>query len=353
MGDANVKNDIINAAYNHEHGFGSRVDTFKRAHAQRHEINMKDVARWYEANVENKKRFTGYNSWVAHRAKEEYQVDLMFLKNPIIPRVVEKGHQQPNVKNEKGKVIEKGKILRVKTTEYDKLPGSDLPLMALCDVFTRRIWIVPMDHNDSAHIQVALHEGFDGMGGKPEVLYSDQEGGLKGNETQAWLGERNIKIIFTRHHAAFVERQIRTIKDMMLKRVEKWATRDPPNWGEWRSRPFLKKICDIRNNERENATTQMKPQEAEDPENHTKVITRLEIERTKNRPYETLKKGDHVKYYDKHKGVFGKEYESFWAKPVTTIKDIEKIGAQDMYRLENQPRELYIRAEIRKVPAPH
>jgi len=67
----------------------------------------------------------------------------------------------------------------------------------------------------------------------------------------------------------------------------------------------------------------------------------------------TLKKGDHVKYYDKHKGVFGKEYESFWAKPVTTIKDIEKIGAQDMYRLENQPRELYIRAEIRKVPAPH
>ena len=56
MGDANVKDDIINAAYNHEHGFGSRVDTFKRAHAQQADITMKDVARWYEANVENKKR---------------------------------------------------------------------------------------------------------------------------------------------------------------------------------------------------------------------------------------------------------------------------------------------------------
>ena len=64
MGDANVKTYIINAAYNHEHGFGSRVDTFKRAHAQQADITMKDVARWYEANAEKRRETLGSTaSW--------------------------------------------------------------------------------------------------------------------------------------------------------------------------------------------------------------------------------------------------------------------------------------------------
>ena len=347
MGDATVKDDIINATYNHEHGFGSRVDTFKRAHAQQADITMKDVARWYEANIENKKRDAGFNSFVAHRPKEEYQVDLMFLKNKIVPKKVIKKHQKK--KGEDGVAP----IEDVEKTEYDPLPESDKPLMVLCDIFTRRIWIVPMENSDRHTIQAALQEGFEHMGGKPEILYSDQEGGLRSNEAQKWLRDNNVKMIFTRHHAAFVERQIRTVKDTMLKRIEKWATRDPPNWGLWRSKPFLKQICDIRNNERENATTQLKPVDAERAENHTKLVTRLELERKSNRPLERINVDDYVQYYGQKKKPFSKEFESVWAKPVTKITEIVKVGEQNLYRLENQPTELYVRAELRKVPAPH
>ena len=81
-------------------------------------------------------------------------------------------------------------------------------------------------------------------------------------------------------------------------------------------------------------------------------MTRLELERKSNRPLERLNVGDYVQYYGPKKKSFSKEFESVWAKPVTKITEIVKIGEQSLYRLENHPTELYVRAEIRKVPAP-
>ena len=224
--------------------------------------------------------------------------------------------------------------------------------MVFCDVFSRRIGIVPMEDSKSKTIVSALQQGFNDMGGKPEILYSDQEGGLRSKEAQEYLERNKIKMIFTRHHAAFVERQIRTIKDMILKRAERWVDRQPPNWGEWRSPAFLAKICNLRNEGKENATTQMKPQEAEEPENQDRVLTRLEVERKTNRPLERINEGDYVQYYGPKKKPFAKEFASVWAKPVKKVTEKVRIGRQDLYRLENQPGELYLRAEIRKVRPP-
>ena len=222
-------------------------------------------------NVENKKTERGYNSWVAHRPNEEYQIDLMFIKDLIVPKKVVKGHQLPG----RYAPIE----LREKT-EYDPLPDSSKPLMVFCDVFSRRIWIEPMESTTRNDIVEALRQGFGKMGGKPEILYSYREGGLTSKEALKFLEGQNIKIIFTRHHAAFGERQIRTVKDMILKRVEQWAKRSPPNWKEWRSPAFLARICKIRNGDRENATTAMKPAEAEQPENRVQVQDRLAVSYT-------------------------------------------------------------------------
>ena len=337
------KDEVISQVYHDESGYGSRVHTFKRAHAINAAITMKDVAAWYDRNVENKKMETGFNSWVAHKPREEYQIDLMFLKDPVVPKKVMKGHQQ---KGRYAPIIEKEK------TEYGPLPDSDKPLMVFCDVFSRRIWIEPMTGNKAANIIEALKEGFVKMGGKPEILYSDQEGGLKSKEAIKFLEEQKIKTIFTRHHAAFVERQIRTIKGMILKRVEQWVNRKPPNWQEWRSPEFLRRICEIRNGERENATTAMKPEDAEQDENREQVRDRLDYKAKRMRPYRDIEVGDYVQYYGPKKKPFAKEFASVWVKEPAKVVGTATVGRQTMYRLEGQPTELYLRAEIRKVPAP-
>ena len=215
--------------------------------------------------------------------------------------------------------------------------------MVFCDVFTRRIWVIPLEGSKAPALIAALQQGFVQMGGKPEILYSDQEGGIKSNEAQEWFAKNNIKSIFTRAHAAFVERQIRTIKDMILKRLEK-----SQDWASWRTPEFLARICKIRNEGRENATTQMKPIDAEKEENHEPVLTRLEAVRKTNRSYSPLRVGDRVKYYGPKKKAFDKEFTSVWDKKADRIKSIVRIHDQNFYKLEKEPGE-FLRAELLKL----
>ena len=337
------KDEVISQVYHDDSGYGSRVHTFKRAHTVNPAITMRDVATWFDRHVENKKMESGFNSWVAHKPHEEYQIDLMFLKDPIVPKKVMKGHQQ---KGRYAPIIEKEK------TEYDPLPDSNKPLMVFCDVFSRRIWIEPLETSKGPDLVEALRRGFVRMGGKPEILYSDQEGGIRSKDTQRFLEVQKIKMIFTRHHAAFVERQIRTIKSMILKRAEQWVNREPPNWEEWRTPAFLTRICNIRNGERENATTAMKPTEAERDDNREQVQDRLEVERKTKRTYENINVDDWVQYYGPKKKPFAKEFASVWVKVPDQVSEKVQVGRQTMYRLKNQPSELYLRAEIRKVHPP-
>ena len=65
------------------------------------------------------------------------------------------------------------------------------------------------------------------MGGKPETMYSDNEGSFNANIDKRYLDENNVRQLFTMGHAAYAERAIRTIKGMIYKRVEhtkqKWV----------------------------------------------------------------------------------------------------------------------------------
>jgi hypothetical protein len=140
-------------------------------------------------------------------------------------------------------------------------------------------------------------------------------------------------MIFTRHHAAFVERQIRTIRSMILKRVEQWAKRQPPNWKEWRSQDFLKRICEIRNGERENATTAMKPKDAEQDENREQVRDRLDYKAKRMRPYRDIEVGNYVQYYGPKKKPFAKEFASVWVKEPAKVVGTATVGRQTMYEV--------------------
>ena len=57
------------------------------------------------------------------------------------------------------------------------------------------------------------------MQGDPQVIFTDEEGAFTTKEFQELLEEK-IKHIITRGHAAVAESTIRTIKNMINKRLE-------------------------------------------------------------------------------------------------------------------------------------
>ena len=58
------------------------------------------------------------------------------------------------------------------------------------------------------------------MGKKPEVIYSDDEGSFNSKQAQEYYKNENITHMITRGHAPVAERAIRTIKNMLYKRME-------------------------------------------------------------------------------------------------------------------------------------
>jgi hypothetical protein len=65
-----------------------------------------------------------------------------------------------------------------------------------------------------------LLESFKNLGGKPQTIYADQEPSWNGKYVKQYLKEEHILLIMTLSHAPIVERAIRTIKNMIYKRLE-------------------------------------------------------------------------------------------------------------------------------------
>ena len=90
----------------------------------------------------------------------------------------------------------------------------------MIDVFSRFMVVVPIKNKNEANIASGILEGFNKMGGKPKILYTDDEGPLQKEAIQKYLNDEGIQHHRTRAHANFSERAIRTFKDMLYKRVE-------------------------------------------------------------------------------------------------------------------------------------
>jgi hypothetical protein len=127
---------------------------------------MKMVAQWMEENVERKKQLPGYNSFVAHKARRSIRWIYMFLKDPVVPDK--------------------------ETHELEKLPDSDKPLMIMTDIFTKVVGVVPIETKELRQHPGGAQDSLrkDWMGGQPEVLYSDQEPGLRAAAIIKYLDSR-------------------------------------------------------------------------------------------------------------------------------------------------------------------
>jgi hypothetical protein len=291
------KDEIINKIYYDLGGFGSMKTTLEDAQKYDKTITLNDIKAWFNKNVEKKTKQRGMNSFIANEPRDEYQMDLMFLndlKDPIY------------------------------TTG-----------LLMVDIFTKYTTVIPVKTKQIHDVAIAIEQAIVKMGGKPITIYSDNEGAFVSNEIQKYFKDNNIRHITTLGHAPVAERQIRTIKNMIYKRVE--HTEQP--WHE-----VLYAVLLIYNSKLIHSIAKMTPQEAMKPSNHLSVKLNLELKRKHSRIYPEINVGDNVKVFKK-KSFLDKERVSNWTKETYKVESIHESLGQRFYKLENRPKQL-LRSEI-------
>ena len=248
---------------------------------------MGDINRWFRANVEQKRKPVGQNSFIAPHSAYEYQMDLFFIND----------------------------------LDEQKFRVS----MLMIDVFDKFMHVVPI------------------MGKKPEIIYTDDEGAMKKEAVQKYLKDENIEHHRTRAHPNFSERAIRTFKDMLYKRIEADEKKGKENiqWPD-----YILEILLTYNNQMKHLVTKFTPKEARKPSNQFKVKLNLAMKGKKNRVYPELDVGDEVKIFRKRKPN-EKERVSNWSQNIYTIENIENKLGQNYYRVEDNARQ-YLRFELLK-----
>lgn len=295
------KNDIISKVYYDEAGYGSIASTLADAKKYDPTITYEDVKKWKEGHAERKTNLKGYNSFVANKPFEEFQMDLAFF--------------------------------------YDLNKEEDdftyVGILLMVDIFTKYTTATLVQNKQIPTILEAIKEDIQKMGGKPETIYSDNEGAFVSNEVQKYFKDSNIRHITTLSHAPVAERQIRTIKSMIYQRVE----HSKRKWYD-----VLGPVLLVYNNRMVHSSIKMTPNEARKPSNELNVKLNLQLNRTKTRKYPNISVGDKVKLYRK-KDKLDKERKSVWSPNFYTVDSIIHSGGEAMFKLSGVPKPV-LRHEI-------
>ena len=140
------------------------------------------MKKWFDKSFVRKNNLRGYNSFVAREPYQEYQIDLFFIND---------------------------------LEEQEYTIG-----LIIIDIFSKYMTVVPLKSKQPQDMLEGLESGFGNMGRKPKSIYSDDEGSFNSNLLQKFFKEEGIQHIVTRGHAPVAERAIRTIKQLIYRRVE-------------------------------------------------------------------------------------------------------------------------------------
>lgn len=297
------KNEIISKIYNDPAGFSSIKTTVDDAKKQDKTITIDDVKLWFSKNVEKKNQLKGINSFVAPHPYYEYQLDLFFIND---------------MENQKFKIG-----------------------MVMIDIFTKFVSIVPIASKSEGDVAAGLIECLHNMGHKPEIIYSDDETSLSTAAMQKYFKDHNISHVITRSHAWFVERFIRTFKDMLYKRTT--ASKDDNI--QWTS--FIYPILLTYNHKLTHSATGHTPIQARDKKNELNIHLKMELNKKSSRKYPDLEINDRVKIYRKRK-TGEKQQVSVWSDNIYEVVGITKSHGQDYYKLNGLEKQ-YLRFELLKV----
>ena len=334
-----TKDEIISKTYYDFGGYGSIARTLKEAREIDPTIKEIDVKTWKDKNLQRKTNLKGQNSFIASEPKQEYQIDLFEMP---VSRVADKRFTPTKPKNNRRAgegVISNRKGVVGKTEKTEKIYRYGLLLV---DIFSKFCKVVPIETKTIPEFIESLKTGINDMGGKPETIYCDGEGAIGSNEMKAFLADENIRLIQTRRHAAVAERHIRTIKDLLFKRMEHLKT-DIDDWHT-----ILPPVLLQYNTRMIHSSMGMTPADAKLPRNESLVKARLEIKRISKRKYPEVKEGDSVKVYQK-KDKLDKERVSTWSTQVYKIDTIIESHGQTLYtvtpKIPNWNKDL-VRSEI-------
>ena len=334
-----TKDEIISKTYYDFGGYGSIARTLKEAREIDPTIKEIDVKTWKDKNLQRKTNLKGQNSFIASEPKQEYQIDLFEMP---VSRVADKRFTPTKPKNNRRAgegVISNRKGVVGKTEKTEKIYRYGLLLV---DIFSKFCKVVPIETKTIPEFIESLKTGINDMGGKPETIYCDGEGAIGSNEMKAFLADENIRLIQTRRHAAVAERHIRTIKDLLFKRMEHLKT-DIDDWHT-----ILPPVLLQYNTRMIHSSMEMTPADAKLPRNESLVKARLEIKRISKRKYPEVKEGDSVKVYQK-KDKLDKERVSTWSSQVYKIDTIIESHGQTLYtvtpKIPNWNKDL-VRSEI-------
>ena len=294
------KDEIIKKTYYDRSGYGSIQKTYQDAKNRDNTITLENVRNWFYQNVENKRKPVGYNSFIVDEPYFEYQVDIAFFRSK-----------------------------------------HGAPCLVMIDTFSKYAVALPLPSRDKSDVIAGMLEGFNKMGRKPKMIYTDGEGALRSNLFEEFCNEEKIKLIITRTHAYVAERFIRTLKNAINRRLENDKTKKKI----WKD--FLFEVLLTYNNRDIHSAHGLTPNEARIDNNRMNVLANLELKKVSTRKYPNILIGDKVKLYRK-KIITEKENKSYWLPTVYTVDKISVSFGQKYYHLERYKRPL-LRHEILKV----
>ena len=308
MADVN-KDDIINKIYFDRAGFGSIQTTYKDAKKKEPSITLNDVKEWFKKNTEVKRKQRGMNSFIAPHNNHTFQTDLFFM----------------------------GK--------YDFEAKQEFRAgLVLIDVLSKFAVVVPIKSKDTPDVIEGTKEALKKMGEKPQLIYTDDERAIAGEDFKDFVEGEGIELYRTRNHPAFAERFIRTFKDMLFKRVEVDEKKGKENI-QWTD--YMLEIMLTYNDKMKHSATNMTPKEARKKENELKAKVNVAMKARRDKIYPEIKVGDKVKIVRK-KAITEKERTSNFLQGEYTVEAITQSLGQTYFKMTDYPRKL-MRHELLKV----
>ena len=307
----------ISKIYHGPEGGKPAFKTWQDAREINPRITLNEVKAWFKQNIQPKGQVWGKrNSYVAQGPYIEYQADLFFVtKSQFANQTYENG-------------------------------------LSMIDVFSKYAVVVPVDEKKGQPLMDAIFEAFKLMGKKPEILYTDNEGGLTNKWVPGVFEKAGIKHVVA-GTAYFVERFNRTFKNRMANRLKE-LTRDKRIIGKQPKKepvnhqwvdviPFVMAEYNAKNKHR---ITGMTPYEARKPSNEADVKASIELAATHGVKFPTLRVGDTVRMLLKKK-LGHKEFQDAFKKGKQTVVSISESFGQKFYTLSD--RREYIRSDLVKM----
>ena len=240
------------------------------------------VKEWYDSYEElqvYKPKKKTYNSFVAEKALDQFQIDLVYMPKSFFNN----GYKY---------------------------------IFCCVDVFSKKADMIPLKVRDQKASVNAMSEILKNLG-IPKTIYSDQGAEFDNELFNNLMKRHNIQLILATDHAPFVESFNRTMKNRMYKYMHSHHT---DNWAK-----IIPDILKAYNNT-PHSSTKISPNDI-NKGNETEARMNI-LKRSRKKNYSKVNVGDEVRVPVKQH--FDKDYKQHWTYDTYKVQANEHNGLYDV-----------------------